>query len=128
MSHQKSQKELANPTKLDIEEPVIVGGQEGIYPAKSCVDLNTTLKAAKAFAELGAMEESRTYALYKRITLCINENTLFQALKNHPGDNSDRLKSTQKSSLNAWNPYPIFGSRCQCVSPNSVIALCRAVD
>ncbi|MEH2182216.1 Imm1 family immunity protein [Nostoc sp.] len=30
----------------------------GVYPASSCVDLNTTLKAAKAFVELGTMEES----------------------------------------------------------------------
>ncbi|MEH2297531.1 MAG: Imm1 family immunity protein [Nostoc sp.] len=37
---------------------IIVGGQEGVYPAKSCIDLNTTLKAAKTFAELGIMEES----------------------------------------------------------------------
>jgi len=49
---------LVDPAKLDIEESVIVGGQEGIYPAKSCVDLNTTLKAAKAFAEFGTMEKS----------------------------------------------------------------------
>ena len=49
---------LLDPSKSDIEESMIVGGQEGVYPAKSCVDLNTTLKAAKAFAELGAMEES----------------------------------------------------------------------
>lgn len=49
---------LVDPAKSDIEEFVIVGGQEGVYPAKSCVDLNTTLKAAKAFAVLGTMEES----------------------------------------------------------------------
>ncbi|MBD2339842.1 hypothetical protein H6G64_22995 [Calothrix sp. FACHB-156] len=49
---------LVDPSKSDIDEFVIVGGQEGIYPAKSCVDLNTTLKAAKAFAELGTMEKS----------------------------------------------------------------------
>lgn len=49
---------LIDPYKSDLEEFVVVGGQEGVYPAKSCVDLNTTLKAAKAFAEFGAMEES----------------------------------------------------------------------
>ncbi|MEH2421488.1 MAG: Imm1 family immunity protein [Nostoc sp.] len=48
---------LVDPSKSDMDEFVIVGGQEGVYPAKSCVDLNTTLKAAKAFAELGTMEE-----------------------------------------------------------------------
>jgi len=30
-----------------------------------------------------------------------------------------RLKSLEKSKLNACNPYPIFGFSCQCVSPNS---------
>ncbi|MDJ0619739.1 MAG: Imm1 family immunity protein [Calothrix sp. MO_192.B10] len=49
---------LIDPSKSDIEVSLIAGGQEGIYPAKSCVDLNTTLKAAKAFAEFGTMEES----------------------------------------------------------------------
>ncbi len=28
-----------------------------------------------------------------------------------------RLKSLEKSKLNASNPYPIFGFSCQCVSP-----------
>ncbi|MEH2453454.1 Imm1 family immunity protein [Nostoc sp.] len=45
-------------SKSNTDETVIVGGQEGVYPAKSCIDLNTTLKAAKTFAELGIMEES----------------------------------------------------------------------
>ena len=49
---------LVDPSKSNIGESLIVGGQDGIYPAKSCVDLNTTLKAAKTFAELGAMDES----------------------------------------------------------------------
>ena len=49
---------LVDPSKSDVEESLIVGGREGFYPAKSCVDLNTALKAARAFAELGAMDES----------------------------------------------------------------------
>lgn len=49
---------LVDPSKSDMDETVTVGGQEGVYPAKSCVDLNTTLKAAKTFAELGAMDKS----------------------------------------------------------------------
>ncbi|MEH2424916.1 MAG: Imm1 family immunity protein [Nostoc sp.] len=49
---------LVDLSKSNIDETVIVGGQEGVYPAKSCIDLNTTLKAAKTFAELGIMEES----------------------------------------------------------------------
>jgi hypothetical protein len=49
---------LVDPSKSDMDETVTVGGQEGVYPAKSCVELNTTLKAAKTFAELGAMDKS----------------------------------------------------------------------
>ncbi|MEH2012715.1 Imm1 family immunity protein [Nostoc sp.] len=49
---------LVDLSKSNTDETVIVGGQEGVYPAKSCIDLNTTLKAAKTFAELGIMEES----------------------------------------------------------------------
>jgi hypothetical protein len=44
---------IVDPAKSDIEESVIVGGQEGVYPAKSCIDLDTTLKAAKLLQSLG---------------------------------------------------------------------------
>jgi Immunity protein Imm1 len=49
---------LVNPSNLARTETLVVGGQSGIYPAKSCVDLTTTLKAAKVFAELGIVEKS----------------------------------------------------------------------
>ncbi len=49
---------LTNPAKSEKAETLVVGGQEGIYPAKWCVDLTTTLKAAKSFAELGTIERS----------------------------------------------------------------------
>jgi Immunity protein Imm1 len=49
---------LVNPTKLDNAETLVVGGQEGIYPAKWCVDLTTTLRAAKSFVEFGAISKS----------------------------------------------------------------------
>lgn len=49
---------LVDPAKSDNPESLIVGGQEGIYPAKWCVDLTTALKAAKAFAEFGTIEKS----------------------------------------------------------------------
>lgn len=49
---------LIDPSKTDTEETLVVGGQEGLYPAKLCVDLATTLKAAKTFAEFGTMEKS----------------------------------------------------------------------
>lgn len=49
---------LVDPSKSDTDESLTVGGQEGVYSAKLCVDLDATLKAAKTFAELGTMEKS----------------------------------------------------------------------
>lgn len=49
---------LINSSQSDSDETLVIGGQESIYPAKLCVDLNTTIKAAKTFAECGAMEKS----------------------------------------------------------------------
>lgn len=49
---------LIDPAKTEIEETLIVGGQEGYYPAKLCVDLTTSLQAAKTFAEIGILEKS----------------------------------------------------------------------
>jgi Immunity protein Imm1 len=49
---------LVDPTKPNTEELLLVGGQIGHYPAKSCVDLDMTLKSAKAFAEKGEMLDS----------------------------------------------------------------------
>jgi Immunity protein Imm1 len=49
---------LINPSNSDRHETLVIGGQEGIYPAKSCVDLTTTLDAAKIFAESGTMARS----------------------------------------------------------------------
>ncbi|NER24211.1 MAG: hypothetical protein F6J86_44620 [Symploca sp. SIO1B1] len=49
---------VVEASKSDEDENLTVGGQEGIYPAKLCIDLDTALKAAKTFAENGAMEKS----------------------------------------------------------------------
>jgi Immunity protein Imm1 len=49
---------LVNSSNSDRYETLVIGGQEGSYPAKSCVDLTTTIKVAKIFAELGIMERS----------------------------------------------------------------------
>lgn len=49
---------LVESSKSDIAETLVAGGQEGIYPAKLCVDLSAALKAAQTFAELGIMEKS----------------------------------------------------------------------
>jgi Immunity protein Imm1 len=49
---------LVNLSSSDKTETLVIGGQSAIYSAKSCVDLTTTIKAAKVFAELGTMERS----------------------------------------------------------------------
>jgi hypothetical protein len=49
---------IIDPSKSDAEDSLVVGGQEGIYPAKFCVDIDAALKAAKIFAEQGVMEKS----------------------------------------------------------------------
>jgi hypothetical protein len=53
---------LVDPSKSDNGELLVVGGQESIYPARSCVDLSTTLKAARGFAEFGKFEKSVVWA------------------------------------------------------------------
>jgi Immunity protein Imm1 len=49
---------VVQPSESDMEEILTVGGQEGAYPAKLCVGISAVLKAARAFAEYGAMEKS----------------------------------------------------------------------
>jgi hypothetical protein len=49
---------LVDPSKPDADETLTVGGQEGIYPAKLCVGIDSALKAAKTFAERGTMDKS----------------------------------------------------------------------
>jgi hypothetical protein len=53
--------QVIEPSSPDVEQSLVVGGQEGIYPAKFCVDKNTAIKAAKTFAELGVIEKSVTW-------------------------------------------------------------------
>jgi hypothetical protein len=47
---------LVNLSKPDGTENLIVGGQEGIYPAKICVDLLRCLLAARTFTESGKLD------------------------------------------------------------------------
>jgi len=59
-------------------------------------------KQAVAASLIPSLTEGvRTYALYKFLILCIDENTSFQALINYPLINSDRLKRVEKSRFNA---------------------------
>jgi hypothetical protein len=52
---------LIDPSKSDQHESIVVGGQKGLYPAKSCVDLETVLPSAQKFAELGEMLRSAVW-------------------------------------------------------------------
>ena len=47
---------LVDLSKSDKTEKLVIGGQEGIYPAKICVDLLRCLLAARTFAELGKLD------------------------------------------------------------------------
>ena len=47
---------LVDLSKLDTTEKLVVGGQEGIYNAKMCVDLLRCLLAARTFAESGKLD------------------------------------------------------------------------
>ena len=47
---------LVNLSKSDEIEKLVVGGQEGNYPAKMCVDLLPCLLAARTFTESGKLD------------------------------------------------------------------------
>lgn len=49
---------LVKPTITEQIQKLIIGGQEGKYPAKMLVDLETVLLAAQTFADLGELERS----------------------------------------------------------------------
>ena len=47
---------LIDLSKPDETEKLAVGGQEGIYPSKICVDLLPCLVAARTFGESGKLD------------------------------------------------------------------------
>lgn len=47
---------LVDLSKPDATEKLVVGGQEGIYQARMCVDLLSCLLAARTFAESGKLD------------------------------------------------------------------------
>ena len=47
---------LIDLSKPDETEKLVVGGQEGIYPSKMCVNLLPCLVAARTFAESGKLD------------------------------------------------------------------------
>ena len=49
---------LCGFAKLNLEESLLVGGQEGLYPAKFCVGIDLIVQVAKTFAEFGTMDQT----------------------------------------------------------------------
>ena len=47
---------LVDLSKPDATEKLVVGGQEGLYPAKICVDLLPCFLAARTFAQSGKLD------------------------------------------------------------------------
>jgi hypothetical protein len=52
---------LIDPSKPNQDESIVIGGQKGLYPAKSCVDLEIVLQSAQKFAEFGEMLKSAAW-------------------------------------------------------------------
>ncbi|MGB7440129.1 MAG: hypothetical protein WA919_03605 [Coleofasciculaceae cyanobacterium] len=52
---------LIDLSKSDVPEKLVVGGQEGIYSSKICVDLLRCLLAARTFAESGKLDPLLTW-------------------------------------------------------------------
>jgi Immunity protein Imm1 len=52
---------LIDPSKSNQKEPIVVGGQKGVYAARSCVELETVLQSAQNFAEAGEMLQSAVW-------------------------------------------------------------------
>lgn len=49
---------LLNFAKSNLEESLVVGGQESLYPAKFCVEIDLILQVAKTFTEFGTMDQT----------------------------------------------------------------------
>jgi hypothetical protein len=65
---------LVNPSKLDAIDKLIVGGQEGNYSAKMCVNLETALLAAKTFTASGNLEISLFWEKEKELVMLSSNN------------------------------------------------------
>jgi len=54
---------LVDRAQGDVMQQLVAGGQEGDYPARMCVGLETALRAAKRFAMAGERESSLSWEL-----------------------------------------------------------------
>jgi hypothetical protein len=60
---------LVDPSKPDAIEKLVVGGQEGNYPAKMCVNLDTALLVAQTFTVSGKLETSLSWEEEKELVM-----------------------------------------------------------
>ncbi len=60
---------LVDPSKPDAIEKLVVGGQEGNYSAKICVNLETTLLAAQTFTLSGKLQISLSWEEEKELVM-----------------------------------------------------------
>lgn len=49
---------LLNFAKSNLEETLVVGGQAGLHPTKSCVGIDMAIQVAKTFAKFGKKDKS----------------------------------------------------------------------
>ncbi|MEG4814396.1 hypothetical protein [Microcoleus sp. K5-D4] len=60
---------LVYPSKLDAIEKLVVGGQEGNYSARMCVNLETRLLADKTFTASGKLDISLSWEEAKALVM-----------------------------------------------------------
>ncbi|MEG4323233.1 MULTISPECIES: Imm1 family immunity protein [unclassified Microcoleus] len=64
---------LVEPSKPDAIEKLVVGGQEGNYSAKMCVNLETALLAAQTFTASGELQRSLSWEEEKELAVSSNK-------------------------------------------------------
>ena len=64
---------LVVPSKPDAIEKLVVGGQEGNYSARMCVNLETALLAAQTFTVSGQLQISLSWEEDKELAVSSNK-------------------------------------------------------
>jgi hypothetical protein len=63
---------LVDPSKPDAIEKLVIGGQEGNYSARMCVNLETALLAAQTFTVSGQLQISLSWEEEKELAVSSN--------------------------------------------------------
>ena len=64
---------LVDPSKPDAREKLAVGGQEGNYSARMCVNLETALLAAQTFTVSGELQRALSWEEEKELAVSSNK-------------------------------------------------------